>query len=105
MPTLGTVAAYICLIEANLALPHVVSLKEKRRVVKSLTAQLRQRFGCAVSEVADHDVRNRAVLLCALVGGPDTAARADELQRFVDARCPDGCRFERDLRTLSDIRD
>lgn len=99
MPT-----AYVCVIEIEIDLPHVDSLKEKRRVVKSLTAQLRQRFGASISEIADHDVRRRAVLLCALVGGRDTASRADELQRFVEARCPDGCGFRRDLRTLSDIR-
>lgn len=98
-------AAYVCLIEAELALPHVGSLKEKRRVVKSLTAQVRQRFGASVSEIAAHDVHRRAVLLCAIVGGVDTAARADDLQRFVEARCPDGCAFRRDLRTLADIRD
>ena len=97
-------SAYVCLLEIDIALPHVSNLKEKRRVVKSLCAQVRQRFGASISEIADQDVHRRAVLLCALVGGADTPARADELQRFVEARCPDGCAFERDLRTLSDIR-
>jgi hypothetical protein len=32
------------------------------------------------------------------------AARADELERFVESRCPDSCSFERDLVTLSDLR-
>lgn len=96
--------AYVCVLEIELNLPHVGSLKEKRRVVKSLAAQVRQRFGASIAEVADQDVHRRAVLLCALVGGRDTASRADELERFVEARCPDGCRFERDLCTLGDIR-
>lgn len=95
---------YICLLEIRIALPHAESLKEKRRVVKSLAAHLRRRFGAAVSEIADHDVRSRGVLLCALVGGADTQARADEVERFVEARCPDGCSVGRDLVTLKDIR-
>jgi uncharacterized protein YlxP (DUF503 family) len=98
------VPTYVCLIEIRLHLPQSRSLKEKRKVVKSLAAQMRQRFGVAVAEIAEHDSWQHGVLLCALVGGRDTAARADELERFVEARCPDGCRFERDLRTLSDIR-
>ena len=95
---------YVCVIEVHLHLPHVSSLKEKRRVVKSLAAQLRQRFGAAVAETAEQDSWRQAVLLVALVGGADTAARADELQRFVEARSPDGCRFERELRTFADIQ-
>jgi len=95
--------AYVCVIEMRLHLPHVSSLKEKRRVVKSLAAQLRQRFGAAVAETEEQDSWRQAVLVAALVGGSDTAARADELERFVDARTPDGCYFERALRTLEDI--
>jgi uncharacterized protein len=97
-------AAYVCLTEVRVHLPHVTSLKEKRRVVKSLAAQLRQRFGAAVAETAEQDSWRQAVLLVALVGGSDTSARADELERFVEARCPDGCSFVRELRTFADIR-
>jgi hypothetical protein len=32
-------------------------------------------------------------------------ARAAELERFIEARCPDGCAFERDLLSLADVRD
>ena len=45
------------------------------------------------------------MLLCALVGGPEVRERAAELERFVEARCPDGCGFERNLLTLADVRD
>ena len=97
-------SAYVCLTEIRIHLPHVNSLKEKRRVVKSLAAQLRQRFGAAVAETAEQDSWRQAVMLVALVGGSDTSARADELERFVEARCPDGCNFARELRTFADIR-
>ena len=95
---------YVSLTEIRLNLPYVSSLKEKRRVMKSLAAQLRQRFGAAVAETAEQDSWRTGVLLVALVGGPDTSARADEMERFVEARAPDGCAFARDLRTLADIR-
>ena len=97
--------AYVCVTEVRLHLPHVTSLKEKRRVVKSLAAQLRQRFGAAVAETAEQDAWRQAVMLVAIVGGSDTSARADEMERFVEARCPDGCTFTRELRTFADIRD
>ena len=61
-------------------------------MVSSLKAQIRQRFVAAVAEIDAQDDRRRAVLLCALVGGArGPRARAAELERFVEARCPDGC--------------
>jgi uncharacterized protein YlxP (DUF503 family) len=98
------VAPYVCLLEIQLDLRQCQNLKEKRKVVSSLKAQLRQRFVAAVAEVDAHDDRRRATLLVALVGGVEVDVRADELERFVEARCPDGCRVDRDLRTLADIR-
>ena len=35
----------------------------------------------------------------------DPVVRNRVVQCFVEARCPDGCAFERDLRTLADLRD
>lgn len=98
------ITAYVCVIELHLDLRHSQSLKEKRKVVSSLKAQLRQRFVVAVAETADHDDRRRATLLCALVGGAEVQQRAGELERFVEARCLDGVRFELELRTLEDLR-
>ncbi|MQA74982.1 MAG: DUF503 family protein [Solirubrobacterales bacterium] len=96
-------SAYVCAIEIHLDLRHAQSLKEKRKVVSSLKGQLRHRFVAAIAEIADHDDRRRATLLCALVGGREVQIRAAELERFVEARCPDGCRFERNLLSLEDI--
>jgi uncharacterized protein YlxP (DUF503 family) len=73
-------------------------------VVSSLKAQLRQRFVAAVAETEAQDDRRRAVLLCALVGGAEVRERSSELERFVEARCPDGCAFERHVLTLDDLR-
>ena len=95
---------YISLTEIHLDLRDSSSLKDKRKLLSSLKAQLRQRFVAAVAETEAHDDRRRAVLLCALVGGAEVRERAAELERFVEARCPDRCRFERDLITLEDVR-
>jgi uncharacterized protein YlxP (DUF503 family) len=96
--------AYVCAIEIRLDLRQAQSLKEKRKVVSSLKGQIRHRFVAAIAEVADQDDRRRATLVCALVGGPEVHVRAAELERFVEARCPDGCRFDRNLLSLADMR-
>ncbi|MDR1295934.1 MAG: DUF503 domain-containing protein [Deltaproteobacteria bacterium] len=55
------------------------SLKEKRRVVKSLLGRVRARFNAAGSEVGGQDVRESAVLGFSLIG-PD----ARVLNRVLD---------------------
>ena len=97
-------AAYVCVVEIHLDLRDARSLKEKRKVVSSLKAQIRQRFVASVAEIDAHDDRRRAVLLCSLVGGAEVRERAAELERFVEWRCPDRCSFRRDLLSLDDIR-
>ncbi len=97
--------AYVCVIEVHLHLNDSHDLKGKRKVLHSLKAQLRQRFGASVAEVDGQDTWQRTTLVCALVGGSEVGRRADELERFVDARCPEGCIFQRDLLSLSDLRD
>ncbi len=46
----------------RLRLPGNASLKEKRRVLKSITTQLKNRFNISVAEVDDHDLWQKAVL-------------------------------------------
>ncbi|HYX78287.1 MAG TPA: DUF503 domain-containing protein [Solirubrobacterales bacterium] len=96
---------YVCVIEVRLHLNDSHDLKGKRKTLHSLKTQLRQRFGASVAEVDGHDTWQRTTLVCALVGGPEVGQRADEMERFVEARCPEGCSFQRDLLTLTDIRD
>lgn len=63
------------------------SLKEKRRVVKSLKDRLHQRFNISVAETAHHDLWQRAELT-ACVAATD-ARHADQVleqaDRFVNA--------------------
>ena len=97
-------ATYLCVIEAHLHFGELHDLKGKRKVLHSLKTHLRQRFGASVVETEHHDAWQRSTLVCALVGDSTVSSRADELERFVESRCPDGCSFERDLLSLDDLR-
>jgi uncharacterized protein len=96
---------FVCLIEARLHFGESHDLKGKRKELKSLKEGLRRRFGAAVSETEGHDTWQRTTLLIALVGDGAVGDRADEVQRFIESRCPEGCAFDRTLRNLDDIRD
>jgi uncharacterized protein len=58
-----------------------------------------------VAETDHHDKWQRATLLVALVGDSTIGDRADEIQRFVDARFPDGASYRRTLRSTEDLSD
>lgn len=68
----------------TLHLPGVRSLKEKRAVVRSLTARLRGRLDLSAAEVGAQDQPQRALIGFAVVSGDLATARrlADEAQRF-----------------------
>jgi uncharacterized protein YlxP (DUF503 family) len=96
--------AYVCLVEIHLHIGDSHDLKGKRKLLRSLKDGLRGRFGAAVSETEGHDTWQRSTLLCALVGDSQVSARADDLCRWVESRVPDGCSFDRHLRSLDDLR-
>jgi hypothetical protein len=66
------------------------SLKDKRRVVKSLTERMRHRFNAGVAETAHQDVWQRAQLTACVVSNERGHADSmlDAVDRFVanDAR-------------------
>jgi len=59
------------------------SLKDKRRVVKSLVEKSRNRFNVAVAEVADQDIHQRATLGVAVIGS-DGRVLNSVLDRIID---------------------
>jgi uncharacterized protein len=63
----------------ELHLPSCRSLKDKRRVVKSLVDRLHQRFRVSVAETDFHDLHQRAEVTLALVSNAH-----DELERMLD---------------------
>ena len=91
--------AFVCLLVIQLHFPDSGSLKNKRKEITSLKAQLQQRFGAAVAETDHHDLWQRATLHAVLVGrdAGSLHAAADKLERHVLGRFPDGVRLERAL--------
>jgi uncharacterized protein len=59
----------VALCRFDLRIPGVASLKEKRHVVKTLSASLRQKFNVAVAEVDHQDLWQRAAIAVSTVGG------------------------------------
>ncbi len=65
---------FVALLRLDLRLPDAMSLKDKRSVVKRLTADLR-RLNCSVAEVDHQDLRQRATLAVAAVAEEGFHAR------------------------------
>jgi uncharacterized protein len=53
----------------DLRIPGCTSLKEKRHVVKTLTASLRSKFNVSVAEVDHHDLWQRTAIAVSSVSG------------------------------------
>jgi hypothetical protein len=79
----------VCTLE--IYLPGVVSLKEKRSIVKSLLARVRQQFNVSIAEVEDHDSHGRAVIGIACVS-TEAAHAHKQIQtvvRWIEDQRPD----------------
>ena len=90
----------------DLHFPEAESLKGKRKELSSIKAQLRTRLGVAVAEVDHHDMWQRARLSAALTGGSLQALSAalDRVERWLEARCPDGVAVQRLLASVEELR-
>ena len=53
---------HVAVCQISMRLPENMSLKGKRRVIKSITARVANRFNVSVAEVDDHDFWQLAVL-------------------------------------------
>ena len=78
----------IGVVTARLAVYEAFSLKDKRRVVKSLKDRLRNKFNVSVAETDALDSRQRAVITAAIVA-TDTQFAERCLQQVVNVieRC------------------
>lgn len=101
MPESGFVAVLVI----DLHFPHAESLKGKRKELSSIKAQLQGRLGLAVSEVDHHDLWQRARLTAALTSGSlaTLSAAADNVERWLDARWPEGVRVQRVVASVEDL--
>jgi uncharacterized protein YlxP (DUF503 family) len=76
----------VALSSFELRIPGCTSLKEKRHVLKGLTAGLRAKFNLAVAEVDHQDQWQRATVGVSAVAGQGFHLRKvmHEVERFVD---------------------
>lgn len=68
-------------LELDLLFPGLRSLKEKRRIVKSLKDRVAHRFNVSIAEVADNDMYQRGTL--GVTVATNDARHADEVLRKV----------------------
>ncbi len=66
-------AISVCIFELHL--PEARSLKQKRKVIKSLIERLHQRFRVSIAETDHHDLHQRAEISIAAVGRSASACR------------------------------
>jgi uncharacterized protein len=97
---------FVAVMVIDLHFPQAESLKSKRRELSSIKAQLHGRLGAAVAETDHQDLWQRATLTASLTGGTlhRLSTAADELERWVLARCPEGARVERLVASVEDLR-
>jgi uncharacterized protein YlxP (DUF503 family) len=97
---------FVAVLVIELHFPDAASLKGKRKELSSIKAQLHGRLGVAVAETGYQDLWQRATLTAALTGGSlhRVSLAADEVERWVLARCPEGARVERLVASVDDLR-
>jgi uncharacterized protein len=97
---------FVAVLVIELHFPEAGSLKSKRKELSSIKAQLHGRLGVAVAETGYQDLWQRARLTAAITGGSlrRLSAAADEVERWVLARCPEGARVERLITSVEDLR-
>jgi uncharacterized protein YlxP (DUF503 family) len=100
-------SGFVAVLVVDLHFPEAGSLKAKRKQLSSIKAQLQTRLSVAVAETDHHDLWQRATLTVALTGPSASVlqAAADNVERFLEPRCPDGLSVERVLASVDDLRD
>jgi uncharacterized protein len=97
---------FVAVLVIDLHFPEAESLKAKRKELSSIKAQLRGRLGLAVAEVDHHDLWQRARLTAALTSGslPTLSAAADNVERWLLSRWPEGVSVQRTVASVEDLQ-
>ena len=71
----------------ELSLPETETIKDRRRVARSIKDRVRQRFNVSVAEVADQDERDSICIGCVMVGVDPRHLREgmDKVIRYVES--------------------
>jgi uncharacterized protein YlxP (DUF503 family) len=97
---------FVAVLVIDVHFPDAGSLKGKRKELSSLKAGLRQRLGVAVAETGHQDTWQRTTLTASLTSGSLAVLErsVDEVERWLEARLPQGVRVERLLTSIEDLR-
>ena len=97
--------AYVALLLIHLHFPDAASLKEKRKELSSVKAQLRTRLGVAVSEVDGQDTWQRSTLSIALTSGSmhELGRGVERVERFLYDRFQGAVRISRSFASANDL--
>ena len=95
-------AGYVGILSAELHFPEAGSLKGKRKFVKSVKAQLQQRFGASVAEVDHHDLWQRCRITAACVARDYRGVEGllDDAERYLHGQEFECVRIDRQVVTL-----
>ena len=98
-------SGYVAVLVIDLHFPDAESLKSKRKDLSSIKAQLNRRLGVAVAEVGHQDLWQRATLTAALTGGSlsHLSSVADNVERWLLARWPEGVHVRRIVTSVEDL--
>lgn len=98
-------SGFVAVLVIDLHFPEAESLKAKRKELASIKAQLRGRLGLSVAEVDHHDLWQRARLTAAMTSGSlaSLSAAADNVERWLLARCPEGVSIQRTVASVEDL--
>ena len=99
-------SGFVAVLVIDLHFPDAGSLKGKRKELSSIKAQLHGRLGVSVAEVDHQDLWQRARLTASLTGGSlaRLSAATDNVERWLEARWPEGVRVERVVASVDDLR-
>jgi uncharacterized protein YlxP (DUF503 family) len=99
-------SGFVAVLVIDLHFPDAASLKSKRKELSSIKSQLHGRLGVSVAEVDHQELWQRARLTAALTGGSLSrlSAAADNVERWLESRWPEGVRVERVLASVDDLR-
>ena len=97
--------AFFALLLVHLHFPEAGSLKAKRAELNAVKAALRQRLGASVAEVGYQDSWQRSTLAASVSARSEHGAReaVDAIERWLDARFPQGARVERRTASWTDL--
>jgi uncharacterized protein YlxP (DUF503 family) len=99
-------SGFVAVLLIDLHFPEASDLKGKRKELSSIKSQLHGRLGVAVAETDHQDLWQRSRLTAALTGGDlsTLTTATDRVERWLEARVPDGVRVERIIASVEDLR-